>query len=56
MLDMYPDSNEGMVMKLGWARGLKRNSKKPTQIRVNLFQNVRFKFDMIWCVLWSLVK
>ena len=41
---------------LGGASGLKRISRKLTQIGANFFRNFRFKFDIAWCVSWSLVQ
>ena len=35
-------------------KGKKQTTRKPTQIRVDLFQNFRFKFDIAWFVLRSL--
>ena len=55
---MNTDSNEVMVVKLiiSAGQGGKKTPRKPTQIRVNLLQNFRFKFDITLCVLWSLVQ
>ena len=44
------------IHNLGGAGGLKRTSRKLTHIRVNFFRNFRFKFDIAWCVSWSLVQ
>ena len=42
MQDVYADSNEGMVVKLiiSVGQGEKKTPRKPTQVRVNWFQNL----------------
>ena len=58
MQDVYADSNEGMVVKLiiSVEQGEKKTPRKPTQVRVNWFQNFQIEFDIAWCVMWSLVQ
>ena len=62
---MYANSNEGVVFQTrghvgawGRRRGRGGGNKpvEPTQIKVDLSQNFRFKFDIAWFVLWSLAQ
>ena len=39
-----------------WSIEHEQTPRKPTQIRVDLFQNFRFRFDIAWFVLWSLAQ
>ena len=43
-----------LVVSLEQRGGGEQTPKKSTQIRVDLFQNFRFKFDIAWFILWSL--
>ena len=47
MQNIYANSNEGMVFKLVvlLEQGVKTNPRKPTHIRVDLFQKSSFKFE-----------
>ena len=51
MQDIYVNSNKGIVFKLvvSLEQGVIINKRKPSQIRVDLFQNFRFKFDNLVC-------
>ena len=58
MQDIYVNSNKGIVFKLvvSLEQGVIINKRKPSQIRVDLFQNFRFKFDITWFALWPLAQ
>ena len=40
----------------GRGSGLKRTSRRLTQIRVNFFRIFRFTFDIVLCLLWCLIQ